>query len=125
VDVTLARLNSALPDDGDYTETCWSCFSVNFNANFKLNTEDVDKLTVSYYKPKSNEDFTYLQKESKTPPEDEDEDCKSHPPKTLTVKGMKEAFNHHELFLSMMEKSDRNADGRSKVRRTTDWDAGC
>jgi len=21
---------SALPDDGDYTETCWSCFNVNF-----------------------------------------------------------------------------------------------
>ena len=22
---TLARWNSALPDDGDYTEVCWSC----------------------------------------------------------------------------------------------------
>jgi len=28
--VTLASSNSALPDDGDYTETCWSCFNVNF-----------------------------------------------------------------------------------------------
>jgi hypothetical protein len=25
-----------LPDDGDYTETGWSCFNVNFNANFKI-----------------------------------------------------------------------------------------
>ena len=24
-----------LPDDGDYTETCWSCFNVNFNIPFK------------------------------------------------------------------------------------------
>jgi len=33
--VTLARSNSALPDDGDYTETRWSCFNVNFNTPFK------------------------------------------------------------------------------------------
>jgi len=33
---TLARTNSALPDDGDYTETCWSCLNVNFNVNFKI-----------------------------------------------------------------------------------------
>jgi len=33
--VTLARSNSALPDDGDHTETCWSCFNVNFNTPFK------------------------------------------------------------------------------------------
>jgi len=26
--VTLASSNSALPDDGDYTETCRSCFNV-------------------------------------------------------------------------------------------------
>jgi hypothetical protein len=32
--VTLARSISALPDDGDYTETCWSYFNVNFNVNF-------------------------------------------------------------------------------------------
>jgi len=29
-------LNSVLPDDGDYTETCRSCFNVNFNVNFKI-----------------------------------------------------------------------------------------
>jgi hypothetical protein len=34
--VALARSNSALPDDGDYTEICWSCFGVNFNVNLKL-----------------------------------------------------------------------------------------
>ena len=28
--VTLASSNSALPEDGDYTETCWNCFNVNF-----------------------------------------------------------------------------------------------
>jgi len=33
--VTLASSYSALPDDGDYTETCWSCFNVNFNTTFK------------------------------------------------------------------------------------------
>jgi len=33
--VTLASSNSALPDDGVYTETCWSCFNVNFNIPFK------------------------------------------------------------------------------------------
>jgi hypothetical protein len=33
--VTLASSYSALPDDGDYTETCCSCFNVNFNAPFK------------------------------------------------------------------------------------------
>jgi hypothetical protein len=30
--VTLASSNSALPNDGDYTETCWSCFNINFNT---------------------------------------------------------------------------------------------
>jgi hypothetical protein len=33
--VTLASSYSALPDDGDYTETCWSCFNVNFTTPFK------------------------------------------------------------------------------------------
>ena len=36
IKVTLARTNSALPDDGDYIETCWSCFNIYFNANFKI-----------------------------------------------------------------------------------------
>jgi hypothetical protein len=29
--ITLGSSNSALPEDGDYTGTCWSCFNVNFN----------------------------------------------------------------------------------------------
>jgi hypothetical protein len=33
--VTLASSNSALPEDGDYTETCWNSFNVNFNIPFK------------------------------------------------------------------------------------------
>ena len=32
--VTLESSYSALPDDGDHTETCWSCFNVNFNNPF-------------------------------------------------------------------------------------------
>jgi len=91
--------------------------------NLGISNEDVDKLTVSYYEPMSNEDLTNLQEENKTPAEAED--CKSHPTKTLTVKEMKETFNHHEHFLSMMEESDLNADGSSEVHRTTDWDKDC
>jgi hypothetical protein len=34
--VTLASSNNALPDDGDCTETCRSCFNVSFNVNFKI-----------------------------------------------------------------------------------------
>jgi len=33
--VTLASSNNAPPDDGVYTETCWSSFNVNFNIPFK------------------------------------------------------------------------------------------
>jgi hypothetical protein len=36
MDVTLASSNCMLPDDdGDNTETCWSCFEVNFNILLK------------------------------------------------------------------------------------------
>jgi hypothetical protein len=34
--VTLSGSNNTLPDDGDCTETCWSCFNVNFNVNFEI-----------------------------------------------------------------------------------------
>jgi hypothetical protein len=34
--VTLASSNSALPDVGDYTETCWSYFNLNLNTPFKV-----------------------------------------------------------------------------------------
>jgi hypothetical protein len=34
--VSLASTNNALPDDGDCTETCSSCFNVNFNVILKL-----------------------------------------------------------------------------------------
>jgi len=36
VNVTLASSYSTLPVDGDYSETCRSCFNVNFNVNLKL-----------------------------------------------------------------------------------------
>jgi hypothetical protein len=39
--VTLARSNNALPDDGDYTEACWSCSDVNFNVNFRIVSETI------------------------------------------------------------------------------------
>jgi len=35
ITVTLAGSNNVLPDDGDCTETCRSCFNVNFNYTFK------------------------------------------------------------------------------------------
>ena len=35
--VTLANSSSALPDDGDYTETYGSCFNVYFNIPLKKN----------------------------------------------------------------------------------------
>jgi len=35
--VTLANSNSVLPEDGDYTKPCWSCFNMNFNIPFKKN----------------------------------------------------------------------------------------
>jgi len=44
---TLASSNSALPDDGDYTETCWSCFNVNVNVNLKLFLRQFDSASVS------------------------------------------------------------------------------
>jgi len=33
--ITSASLNKALPDDSDGTETCRSCFNVNFNILLK------------------------------------------------------------------------------------------
>jgi hypothetical protein len=71
---------------------------VKTELNLGIRIEDVNQLTVSYYEPKSNDDLTDLQEENKTPPEAEDKDCKSHPTKTLTVKGMKDVFNHQEHF---------------------------
>jgi hypothetical protein len=88
---------------------------MNNELNLGVSIEYVDKLTVSYNEPKPNEDLTDLQEKNKTPPEAEDEDCKSHPAKTLTVKGTKEAFNHHVHFISMTEESDPNAGGSSEV----------
>jgi len=44
--VTLASPNSALPEDGDYTETCWSCFNMNFNIPFKKTCASVGVKTL-------------------------------------------------------------------------------
>jgi hypothetical protein len=46
--VTLARSNSALPDDGDYTETFWNCFNVNFNIPFPKFLTSVGVKTLTY-----------------------------------------------------------------------------
>ena len=35
ITITLAGSNNTLPDDGDCTETCRSCFNVNFNILLK------------------------------------------------------------------------------------------
>jgi hypothetical protein len=45
--VTLARWNSALPDDGDYNGTCRICFNVNFNVNFKITFKTI-QLCISW-----------------------------------------------------------------------------
>jgi len=35
ITITLASSNNTLPDDGDLTETCRSCFNVNFSIFLK------------------------------------------------------------------------------------------
>jgi hypothetical protein len=47
-----------------------------------------------------------IQKEDKTPPESEGDDCQSPSMKTLTMKGMKEALDHLEQFVGVMDKCD-------------------
>jgi len=49
--LTLARSNRELPDDGDYTETCWSCFNVNFNVYFNLQEPRVLYIGQAYRYP--------------------------------------------------------------------------
>jgi len=44
--VTLASSNSALPDDGNYTETCCICFIVNFNTPLKKTCASVGVKTL-------------------------------------------------------------------------------
>jgi hypothetical protein len=40
---------STLPnDDDDYTETCWSCFNINFNVDFKIVFKTV-QLCISWW----------------------------------------------------------------------------
>jgi len=36
-----ASSNNALPGDGDYSETCRSCFKVNFNVDFNIDFKTV------------------------------------------------------------------------------------
>jgi hypothetical protein len=48
--VTLASSNNALPDGGDCTETCRSCFSANFNVNFKTVLRQFTCASVGEYK---------------------------------------------------------------------------
>jgi len=38
-----------IPDDGDWTETCWSCFNVSFNVNFKIVFKTIH-LCISWWK---------------------------------------------------------------------------
>jgi len=72
-----------------------------------------------------NVDLIDIQKENKTPPEAECDDYQSPPMKTLTVKGMKEALDHLEQFLSIMEECDPFAESSLKVHRTVDRDTAC
>jgi anthranilate/para-aminobenzoate synthase component I len=82
----------------------------------------VDELTASYSEPMSTEDLTDIQEENNMPHEAEDDDCRSPPIKTLTVKETKAAFDHLEQFLSIMEECDTNAERSSQVCRAVDRD---
>ena len=53
--VTLASSNNALIDDAERTETCRSCFKVNFNVNFKIAFKKIH-LCVNWLKIKKNFD---------------------------------------------------------------------
>ena len=45
---TLARSNSALLDDGDYTETGWGCFKMIFNVNFTIVFKTFEYMVMSW-----------------------------------------------------------------------------
>jgi hypothetical protein len=62
--------------------------------NLGVSIEDVDELIASYLEQMLNEELTDIQEENKTQPEAKDDDCHSPPTKNLTVKEMKEAFDH-------------------------------
>jgi hypothetical protein len=68
---------------------------------------------------------TDIQKENKTPLEAEGGDYQSPPMKTLTVKGMKEALDHLEQFLSIMEECDPFAESSLKICRAVDRGTAC
>jgi hypothetical protein len=73
----------------------------------------------------SNEDLTDIQEENKTPPEAEGDDCQSPPTKTLTVKELKEAFDHLKQFLSVVEECNVKAERSLQVHRAFDRDTAC
>jgi hypothetical protein len=90
--------------------------------NFGVSTEDVDKLIVSYYKPRRMKISPTYNREIR-------HHLKMMTVKViqicLTTKEMKETFNHHEHFLSMMEESDLNADRSSEDHRSNNCDTAC
>jgi len=70
--------------------------------NVGVSIEDVDELIASYSELMSNEELMDIQEENKRLHEAEGDDWQSPPTMTLTVKEMKEAFDHLKQFLSVM-----------------------
>jgi hypothetical protein len=48
-----------LSDDGDYTETCWSCFNVNVNVNVKIVFKAI-QLCISWWIKKNFDNKLYV-----------------------------------------------------------------
>jgi hypothetical protein len=83
--------------------------------NLSVSIEDMDELIAFYSEPMSNENFIDKQEKNKTPLEAEVSGCQSRPTKNLTIKQMKEAFDHLKQFLSIMEECDLNAERNLQV----------
>jgi len=93
--------------------------------NLGVSIEGADELIASYSELMLNVDLIDIKKENKTPPEAKGDEYQSPPMKTLTMKGMKEALDHLDKFLSIMEECDPFAESSLKVQRAVDRDTAC
>jgi hypothetical protein len=82
-------------------------------------------LTASYSGLKAHKNLIDIREKKKTPPEAQDDDCRSPPTKILKAKEMKEAFDHLEQVLSIMEECDMNTERSSQVCRAIARDTAC
>jgi len=93
--------------------------------NLGVSIEEADELIASCSEPMLIVELIDIQKEDKTLPESQGDDYQSPLTKTLTVKGMKEALNHLEQFLGIMDECDPFAESSLKVLRAVDRDTVC